>query len=453
MPDYGSFYIEQGRVSASMRQNRVWHPNTQMSEWARMDEVVRGDGMYLVCADGTRLLDGVASMWCNVWGHSRRELVRAISRQAATLAHSPLFNLTHGPAQELADKLVGIAPGMHRVFYSDNGSSAVEIAAKMAVQYWANIGEPRSRLVSLQNGYHGDTFGAMSMGQNPEFFSKFKNHMLKIDHIPAPNAYRPVRGHTKQDDAEMCLEAAEKRLAKGDVAALVMESGAQMAGGVQIFPRGYQSTISKICKRHGTLLVLDEIATGFGRLGHMAEYVWQRSVPDIAVFGKMLTGGYATLGATLASKRVADAFLGDFAESRHLFHGHTYTGNPIAAAVALENIRLYARHSLIRRVRSTSKVLGGFAAEIGSRRLVGDVRHRGMVMGIELVVDPQTGAPPRSAQSMNRIVYGIAKKHGVYLRTLGNIIMLVPPLYMDPAHIRKLGAATLRIIDELEKRF
>lgn len=436
-----------------MKQSRVWHPNTQMSEWSDFDKIVRGDGMYLVCADGTRLLDGVASMWCNVWGHSRSELVRAISRQASTLAHSPLFNLTHGPAEELADKLVRIAPGMHRVFYSDNGSSAVEIAAKMAIQYWANIGEPKKRLVSLDNGYHGDTFGAMSMGYIPEFFSRFKNYMLKVDHIPAPNSYRPTRRHTEQNDEQMCLDAAERRLAQGDVAALVMESGAQMAGGVQIFPRNYQSKIAKICKSHDTLFILDEIATGFGRLGSMAEYVAQHSTPDIAVFGKMLTGGYITLGATLANKRVSDAFLGEFAESRHLFHGHTYTGNPIATAVALENIRLYDRYSLIRRVRAASGILAGFIEEISRRRLVGDIRHKGMVMGIELVSDPATRAPLRSTQSMNRIVYALAKKHGVYLRTLGNIIMLVPPLYMSTPQIRKLCTSTLKIIDELEQRF
>lgn len=436
-----------------MRRSHVWHPNTQMSEWTHFDEIVRGDGMYLVCADGTHLLDGVASMWCNVWGHSRGELARAMSHQASTLAHSPLFNLTHGPAEELASRLVRIAPGMDRVFYSDNGSSAVEIAAKIAIQYWANAGESKNRIVALKNGYHGDTFGAMSMGHIPEFFSRFKNHMLKVDHVAAPNAYRPARGHSSCDDLEMCLDAAEKRLARGDVAALIMESGAQMAGGVQVFPRGYQSGIAKICKRHGALLIVDEIATGFGRLGSMAEYVAQRSTPDIAVFGKMLTGGYATLGATLASRRVADAFLGEFSESRHLFHGHTYTGNPVAAAVALENIRLYSKHSLIRHVRSTSRILGGFAKEFSSRRLVGDVRHKGLAMGIELVADRRTRKPLKSDRSMNRIIYEMARDRGVYLRTLGNIIMLVPPLHMNGAQIRKLCASALGIIDDLERRF
>ena len=435
-----------------MVQSRVWHPNTQMSEWGSFDKIVRGNGMYLECADGTRLLDCVASMWCNVWGHSKTEMISVISKQAATLAHSSLFNLTHEPAEKLADLLVKIAPGMHKVFYSDNGSTAVEIAAKIAIQYWSNTGNPKKRIASLQNGYHGDTFGAMSLGYIPEFFSGFKNYMFKVERIAAPNAYKPSHNHTHDNDIEKCLEDAERVLSKGDIAALFMESGAQMAGGVQIFPHGYQSEIAKICKEHDTLLVLDEIATGFGRLGSMTEYVPQHSKPDIVVFGKMLTGGYATLGAVLANKKITDSFLGDYEKSRHLFHGHTYTGNPIATALAVENIRLYEHHSLISRIQKTSSVLGGFAKEIRTHRLVGDVRHRGMVMGIEIVADKRTKKPLITMPSMNRIVYNAGKARGIYLRTLGNIIMLVPPLYMSEREIRKMCTAAIQTINDLSSR-
>ena len=444
-------YIDASCANALVkRTSHVWHPNTQMREWDGFDEVVRGDGMHLVCSDGTRLLDGVASMWCNVWGHSRRELVRAISRQAATLAHSPLFNITHAPAERLADELVKIAPGMHRVFYSDNGSTAMEVAAKMAIQYWSNSGDKRrKRIVSLKNGYHGDTFGAMSIGYAPQFFARFREYAFGVDQIPAPRAPGIGRMRDSEADIDVCLDEAERRLARGDVAALVMESGAQVAGGVRIFPPRYQSGISKICRESGTLLVLDEVATGFGRLGSMTEYVAQRSRPDIVAFGKMITGGYATLGATLASRRVSDAFLGAHADLRHLFHGHTYSGNPIASAVALENIRMYSRYRLLERVRTTSRILGGFAHEFASKALVSEVRHKGMLMGIELGNDP--GSTSRGiARSPNRVVYEAGKRNGVYLRTLGRTIMIVPPLYMNPTDIRMLCRAVLGTIDSLQ---
>ena len=437
----------QGRAARS----RVWHPNTQMREWAAFDEIVRGDGMSLVCADGTRLLDGVASMWCNVWGHSRRELVRAMSRQAATLAHSPLFNLTHGPAERLAEELVSIAPGMSHVFYSDNGSTAMEVATKIALQHWQNAGErARSAIVALEGGYHGDTFGAMSIGYSAQFFSRFKGHLFGVSRVAAPDAYHSSRD--PDDDASQCIEAAERRLARGDVAALVMESGAQMAGGVRIYPREYQRGIARACRRHGALLVLDEVATGFGRLGSMAEYTAQGSRPDIVSFGKMLTGGYVTLGATLATRRIHDSFLGEYAEGRHLFHGHTYTGNPIAAAVALENIRLYRRHRLLERIRKTSRVLGSFADRMATLPMVGDVRHRGMVMGVELVRDARTKRAPTPSRSINRIVYEEGRRHGIYLRTLGNIVMIVPPLAMPAAQLDTLCEAAAKTIVAAARR-
>lgn len=420
--------------------SRVWHPNTQMREWGAFDEVVRGEGMSLVCADGTRLLDGVASMWCNVWGHSRRELARAMARQAATLAHSPLFNLTHGPAERLARELVAVAPGMSRAFYSDNGSTAMEVATKMALQHWQNLGgRARPAIVALEGGYHGDTFGAMSVGYVPEFFSRFRRRLFGVSRVRAP------RG---AGDAGRCADAAERRLARGDVAALVMESGAQMAGGVRIYPDGYQREVARACRRHGALLVLDEVATGMGRLGSMAEYAAQRSRPDIVAFGKMLTGGYATMGATLATRAVYSSFLGAHSESRHLFHGHTYTGNPVAAAVALENLRLYRRHGLIARVRRTSRALAGHAAEMARLPAVAEVRHRGMAMGIELAL----GARARGARSVNRVVYEEGRRRGVYLRTLGSIVMVVPPLAMPAPQVSRLCGAVAGTVTAAARR-
>ena len=256
----------------------VWHPNTQMKEWTHFDEIVSAKGVYLFDKNGNKFLDGVASMWCNVWGHSNPNLIHVISKQAKKLQHSSMFNLTNNPAEVLAKKLVQISPKMHRVFYSDSGSTAMEIAIKMSLQYWQNKGiKNKKKIASLSHGYHGDTFGAMSVGYVPEFFSKFKEKLFSTIQIPVPNEYRIPSKFTFSEYQEYCLEKLEKLFAKNsDIAAFVMESGAQVAGGVIIYPDGFQKKISNLCKKYGVLFVLDEVATGFGRLGSMVEYVAQK---------------------------------------------------------------------------------------------------------------------------------------------------------------------------------
>lgn len=436
-----------------MKQNSfVWHPNTQMSEWDYFDEIVRGNGMWLIDSHGNKLLDGVASMWCNVWGHSKNELTSVISKQSKKLQHSPMFNLTNEPAEKLAKKLVEISPGMYRVFYSDNGSTAMEIAIKMALQYWKNKKEKnKTKIATFQNGYHGDTFGAMSVGYVPEFFSKFKQNLFSTIQVPVPNKYRIPKGFTFSSYQEHCLDKIEKLFSNNNsIAAFVMESGAQMAGGVIIFPPGFQRKISQLCKKYDILLVVDEVATGFGRLGSMVEYTSQSSKPDIVAYGKMITGGYMTMAATLATRKVYDSFLGNFYDFKHLFHGHTYTGNPIAASVANENIRLYEKFNLIKKIKSTSKVFEKYYSEIFSLNHVGDIRHKGMLMGIEIVKNKQKKTSIMPKRSFNKIVFENGKKHGIYLRTLGNIIMLVPPLAISQKELDLLIRRTIDTIKTLD---
>ena len=428
----------------------VWHPNTQMSEWDAFDEIVSAKGMYLFDSGGRRLLDGVASMWCNVWGHSRQELVCAIQRQAQNLQHSPLFNLTHGPAERLAERLVSTCPGMSRVFYSDNGSSAMEVSIKMAIQYWKNLGESRTGIMSLQNGYHGDTFGAMSVGYSERFFSRYREKLFECVQMPVPHRYRIPSGFGPEEYQFYCLDRIEDVMKEDDgVAALVMESGAQVAGGAIIYPRGFQESISRLCQKYGVLLVADEVATGLGRLGSMAEYAAQRSAPDIVSFGKMLTGGYLTLAATLATEKVYDSFLGGYDDCKHLFHGHTYTGNPIASAVALENLDMYERHDLIGQIRKTARVFEESRGRIESQEMVGDVRHSGMLMGIELVSDRRSKTPVTASGSLNQILFEAARKNGIYLRTLGNIILLVPPLAISEEELADLIDRTIHTIESV----
>ena len=426
----------------------VWHPNTQMREWCSFDTISKGKGIWLIDSKGHKIIDAVGSMWCNVWGHSNAELIKSITKQSKKIQHSSMFNLTNEPVEKLAKNLIKISPGMNKVFYSDNGSSAMEIAIKIALQYWKNIGETKkTQIATIENGYHGDTFGAMSVGYVPEFFGKFKKQLFSTIQFPVPNKYRLPKGYALTDYQNECLEKMEKRFSKNNnIAAFIMESGAQMAGGVIIYPKDFQRKISKLCKKYGILFVLDEIATGFGRLGSMAQYTEQKSIPDIVAYGKMLTGGYLTMAATLSSKKIYDSFSGEFNEWKHLFHGHTYTGNPIAASVANQNIFMYEKYNLIKKIKNTSKIFTQYYDEISAIDIVGDIRHKGMLMGIELVSDKKKKTPIRTKKSINKVFFEEGKKNGIYLRTLGNIVMLVPPLAIQENELELLLKRTIKTI-------
>ena len=434
-------------------QSHVWHPNTQMSEWKEFPKIINGKGMWLIDQDGNKFLDGVGSMWCNVWGHSKKELISAIVKQTKKLQHSPLFNLTNEPAEILAKKLVTISPNMARVFFSDNGSTAMEIAIKITLQYWANIGQKKkTKIATLENGYHGDTFGAMSIGYVPEFFSKFKSKLFPTIQFSVPNAYRLPNGITLQEQMDLCLEKIEKTLSADDsIAGFIMESGAQVAGGVIIYPKTFQKQINAICKKYNVLFVLDEIATGFGRLGSMIEYKNQKCKPDIVSYGKMLTGGYLTFAATLTTKNISNSFLDDYYKTKHLFHGHTYTGNPIAASLAIKNLELYEKTRLIEKIQKTSSVFKNRINEFFDLELVGDVRHKGMLVGIELVNDKIKKNPIKTRRSINKTVFDEGIKHNIFFRTLGNILMLVPPLAISEKELNFLIDGTIKTIKGISK--
>ena len=429
----------------------VWHPNTQMSEWKTFPEIVSAKGMWLYDSKGGKMLDGVASMWCNVWGHSKPELISEIIKQTKLLQHCSLFNLTHSPAEKLSKKLLKLNPKMHSVFFSDNGSTAMEISIKIALQYWSNIGEKKkTNVATLENGYHGDTFGAMSLGYVPEFFSKFRSKLFSTIQFPVPRSFRIPQNVSPKEYEEQCISKIERRLEKDNsIAAFVMESGAQMAGGVIIYPKNFQKRVAKLCKKNDILLILDEIATGFGRLGSMMEYESQNSTPDIVSFGKMLTGGYQTFAATLTRKKISDSFLGEFSHMRHLFHGHTYTGNPTAAALSLKNLEMYRKYDLIQKLQTTSKIFQKRTEEISNLDLVGDIRHKGMVMGIELVKNKKSNIPVEFSQSINKVVFEEGRKNNIYFRTLGNIIMLVPPLAISHKDLNFLIDGTINTIKSL----
>ena len=428
-----------------------------MKDWQDFDIKVisKAKGPWLVDSEGRKYLDGVASMWCNVWGHTRKEIVSALIDQVKRLQHSTLFGLANEPAILLAQMMVKQAKGMSRVFYSDNGSTAVEVALKMALQYWRNSGKPnKNRFIALQNGYHGDTIGAMSVGYIRNFFTNYRKVLFSAQRAPSPYLYRRPNNMSEDDFVTHCIDSMEMILKKNsNVAAVIMESGAQLAGGAIIYPDGYQKEIKKLCEKYGTLLILDEIATGFGRLGSMVEYIKQESMPDIVAFGKMLTAGYLPLAATLSTEEIYNAFFGEFDEYKQLFHGHTFTGNPIGCATAIANLELYKKEKLIESVRRKSKIIRKRLDEIEEYEIVGDVRHKGMLAGIELVNDKKSKRALRlKKERINYLIMRESLKRGVFLRPLGHIMLLVPPLAIPNKELDMLLDISVEIIEYIQKK-
>ena len=426
-----------------------------MKDWKKWDNrvIVGGKGFYLIDNEGRKYLDGIASMWSNVWGHGRREIVCKMSEQLRTLQHSTLFGLANAPSITLAERLLKLSRGMQSVFYSDNGSTAVEVAMKMAVQYWRNKGKPKKKsFIALEHGYHGDTLGAMSLGYIAKFFCAYKPLLTKVYRVPGPwEENTSIK--SKDSLVNSCIEQTERIIVKygSGCAALVMESGAQIAGGGIIYEQGYQRKISDLCKKHDILLIVDEVATGFGRLGNMIEYLAQRSTPDIVCFGKALTGGYSPLAVTLSTAEIYNAFLGKYSESKQLYHGHTFTGHPIACAAALANLDLYRRHNLLQRIRENSRYLEQRLKEFSRSPVVSRLRHKGLLAAFEL---QKKMNPINYMQNKEPIQYFIMResmKRGVFLRSIANTMIVIPPLAIPRRNLRTLLDVQHHLLQKIEQ--
>jgi adenosylmethionine-8-amino-7-oxononanoate aminotransferase len=433
----------------------VWHPYTQMSDWAKWNNrvIVKGDGFYLVDSEGRKYLDGSASMWCNVWGHTQNKVVQAMIDQLKKVPHATLFGFANAPSIKLAERLINLARGMHKVFYTDNGSTAIEVAMKMALQYWYNKGKDKKReFISLEHGYHGDSSGAMSVGYIEDFFKVYRPLLFDVHRVPRPILYGST--FTNENDlVEWCLEKTETTIKRHNnrCAALIMESGAQIAGGAVIFPTGYQKKIARLCKDYDILLILDEIATGFGRLGNVVEYLAQKSQPDIVCFGKALTGGYFPLAVTLVTRRIFDAFLGRYHYNKHLYHGHTFTGHPVGCAAALANIENYQNHDLIRQIKVNTEYIASRLPEFWKSSIVADIRHKGLLAGIELAKNNKPIVILKNNEIINYFIMQQALKMGVYLRPLRNIMLLIPPLGIGKQDLEKLLNVQLMLLRKIEK--
>ena len=406
----------------------LWHPFTQQRGWEDEEPLIveRAEGTTLVDSDGRRYIDGVSSLWCNVHGHGHPRIDAAVRDQLDRVAHSTLLGLSHRPAIELAQRLVGLAPaGLSRVFYSDSGSTATEIALKMAFQYWKQRGRHRPRFVALRMAYHGDTIGSVSVGGIDLFHSLYRP--LLFDTVKAEPG----------DIAQMAALLAEH---EGEVAAVIMEPLVQGAAGMLIHPEGYLRAVRELCDRHDVLLILDEVATGFGRTGRMFACEHEEVAPDLLCLAKGLTGGYLPLAATLASERIYNGFLGEFEEFRTFFHGHTYTGNPLACAAALATLEVFEEERTLERLQPKIELLGRLLEPLAAHPSVREVRRRGFMTGIEL-----TGFPLE--ERIGHRVTLEARRRGAIIRPLGDVVVLMPPLAISEDDLRRLVTITAEAID------
>jgi len=433
----------------------LWHPFTQMQDWLTEDPLVidRARGRYLIDTEGNHYLDGTSSLWVNVHGHGQKLIDRAVKDQVSRLSHSTLLGLSNTSAVVLAKRLVEIAPkGLKKVFYSDNGSTSVEIAIKMAYQYWQNIGQrKRKDIAHLSNSYHGDTLGSVSVGGIELFHKVYRNLLFKTIEVDFPDCYRMPVGKTYPDYAFECLDHFELILKNrhDHIAAFVVEPVVQGAAGMIIWPKGILKKMHDLCKKYDVIFIADEVATGFGRTGKMFACEHEGVSPDILCLAKGLTGGYLPLAATLTTKEIFDGFCFNYKEQKTFFHGHTYTGNPICCAAALANLDVFKKEKILRKLQPKIKFLSNKLNLFYNLAHVGDIRQKGFMVGIELVKDRLSKRPFPWDEKVGIRVCQEIRKRGVILRPLGNVIVLMPSLTMTNRELEKLLDATYWAIEKV----
>lgn len=437
----------------------IWHPFTQMQDYEKEMPLIveEGEGCILRDIWGNEYLDGVSSLWTNVHGHRKEKIDRAIKEQLDKIAHSTLLGLSNVPAVRCAKKLVEISPrGLTKVFYSDNGSTAVEIALKMAFQYQkqAKEGDPaRELFISLTNAYHGDTIGSVSVGGIDLFHATYKTLLFNSLKAESPYCYRCAFGKSYPSCGLACLEQMEELMkSRGhEVAALVIEPLVQGAAGIIVHPPGYLRGVRDLCTKYDIIMIVDEVAVGFGKTGKMFACEHENVYPDIMALAKGITGGYLPLAATLTTEKIYEGFLGKYEEFKTFFHGHTYTGNPLACAAAVANMEVFTEESVLEKLQKKIAHLKMRLQAFNSLRCVGDIRQCGIMVGIELVTDKDTKEPFPPADKIGHRVIMEARKHGIIIRPLGNIVVLMPPLGMTISELDKLCDITfesIRIVTE-----
>jgi len=451
----------------------LWHPFTQMREWAEETPIIitEGHGSFLKDISGRWYLDGVSSVWVTVHGHRKKEIDDAIKEQIDKISHSTLLGLTHPPAIKLAEKLIKLAQklevrseklktpnsklqtlnSLNKVFYSDNGSTAVEIALKMAFQYWQHRGiKSKKSFLSLNNAYHGDTIGAVSVGGINIFHKIFSPLLFKTYKAPSPYCYRCELGKKYPSCNMFCLNAMGKIMQKHhkEIVGLIIEPIVQGAGGMIVSPPGYLKGVRKLCSKYNILMIADEVATGFGRTGKMFACEHEKVSPDILCLAKGITGGYLPLAATITTERIYNVFLGRYRDLKTFFHGHTYTGNQLACAAAIANLEIFKKENTLKKLQKKIEFLKKGLSKTAEFSHVGDVRQKGFMIGIELVKDKKTKESYSLKEKMGWKVCYKAREKGLIIRPLGNVIVLMPPLSISQQELRRLIQITAEAIRE-----
>lgn len=422
----------------SLDRQYVWHPFTHMSLWLADDPLVitHGEGVYLFDSDGNRYLDGIASLWCNIHGHGVKEIDDAIRFQLDRIAHTTQLGLANDQVAILAKKLIDIAPdGLAKGFFTSDGSSATEVAFKLAVQYWWNKKQPhKTEFVGLSDAYHGDTTGAMSVGMTAAFHKPYRPLLFKV--------------HYATGDFLASIENILKQYHQ-TIAAICLEPVVMAAAGMIVHPDGFLRAIRQLADRYDVLLICDEVATGFGRTGKMFACDHDHVTPDLLCIGKGVTGGYLPLAATLATQKVFDAFLGKPHEGRTFFHGHTYTGNPLACAAAIASIDLLQKNNLLEKVTANAEKLAKMLDRLTELPNVGSIRQKGYMIGIDLVADRATNRPYDPRARVGAAVCKMIRDAGIILRPLGDTIVIFPPLVIEIEQLQEIVDAIYDAVSQV----
>lgn len=469
--------LKDNRRLEELDKQYIWHPFTQMKEWLDEKPIIISEGRECFLKDiyGRWYLDGVSSIWLNVFGHKKKEIDDAIRDQLDKIAHSTLLGLSNVPAINLAEKLVQIVQKslqkseirtqksknskhktqnsklLSKVFYSDNGSTAVEVALKMAYQYWKHKGiKGKNTFISLSNAYHGDTIGAVSVGGIDIFHEVFRPLLFKTYRAPSPYCYRCKLDKIYPDCKIACLNKMEEILKahSNKIAAAIIEPLIQGAGGMITSPPGYLKGVRELCYKYNILMIADEVATGFGKTGRMFACEHEHVVPDFLCLSKGITGGYMPLAVTLTTEDVYSVFIGEFKELKTFFHGHSYTGNPIACASALACLDLFEKEDVLKKLKRKIKILEKWLQDILNLQHVGDVRNAGLMAGVELVKNKKTKEPHDLEDKMGWRVALHARDNGVIIRPLGNVIVIMPPLSISEQNLEQLLKVLKKSITE-----
>ncbi len=435
----------------------IWHPDTQMKQYETESPIVieKGKGIYVWDTDGNKYIDAIASWWVNTLGHSNERLNKALCRQLESIEHVLLGGFSHVPAIELAEELINItAPELTRVFYSDNGSTATEVALKMAFQYWQQQGKTKkTKFVALESSYHGDTLGAVSVGGVDVFYKIFKPLLFDIFQAKSPYCYRCPEGLNNETCSCECADSVEKifEAHSEEIAAIIIEPLVQGACGMRMHPPKYLKKVRQLCDKYDILLIHDEVAVGFGRTGKMFAYEHAGIVPDLLCLAKGITAGYLPLAVTITTEKIYQGFYDD-SIYKAFFHGHSFTGNPLAASVAVENLKIFKEEKIIESLQPKIKFISEKIKKFNDLKHVGDIRQTGMIVALELVEDKETKKEFSSNLKIGKKIYDEALKLGAILRPLGDTIYFIPPYVITEDEIEQLINIAYKAIENVTEK-